>query len=232
MAPGETEVLAMLGAFGIPVAENRLCRSPDEAARAARDIGYPVVLKTAVPGLLHKSDSGGVHLDLQDESALRAAASSLMSLGPDMCVAEMVRGETEVAFGMVNDPQWGPVVMVGAGGTLVELLDDRASSLAPFGDGEARRLIDGLRIRRLLEGVRSRPPCDIALLSVVLSRFSAVCHALGGVIAEMDVNPLIIGEDFVRAVDAVLVPRTAVEHPDGLVPPREAAGRPAHAFPA
>ena len=231
-APGETEVLAMLGEFGIPVAANRLCRSPDEAAKLARDIGYPVVLKTAVPGLLHKSDSGGVHLDLQDEAALRNAVTSLMSLGPDMCVAEMVRGETEVALGMVNDPQWGPVVMVSAGGTLVELLEDRASSLAPFGAGEARRLIDGLRTRRLLEGVRSRPPCDIALLSVVLSRFSAVCHALKDVIAEMDVNPLIVGEDFVRAVDAVLVPQTAVKHSDGAVPPRKSAGRPAQAFSA
>ena len=230
--PGEADTLPMLGAFGIPVAASRFCRSPEEAAAAAGDIGYPVVLKTAVPGLHHKSDSSGVHLGLQDEAALRDAATSLMSLGPDMCVAEMVRGETEVAFGMVNDPQWGPVVMVGAGGTLVELLDDRASSLAPFGTKEARRLIDSLRIRRLLGGVRSRPPCDIALLSVVLSRFSAVCHALRDVIAEIDVNPLIVGEDFVRAVDAVLIPRKTVEHHDGLVPPKEAAARPAPVFTA
>ncbi len=231
-APGETEVLSMLGAFGIPVVESRFCRAPEEAVAAARAIGYPVVLKTAVPGLLHKSDCGGVHLGLQDEAAVRAAAMSLMSLGPDMCVAEMVRGETEVAFGMVNDPQWGPVVMVSAGGALVELLDDRASSLAPVGTQEARRLIDGLRIRHLLDGARSRPPCDVARLSVVLSRFSVVCHALKDVIAEMDVNPLIVGQDFVRAVDAVLIPRKTVEHPDGLGPPREAAARPAAVFTA
>ncbi|MDE0047641.1 MAG: acetate--CoA ligase family protein [bacterium] len=225
--PGEAEVLSMLGAFDIPVAANRFCRSPEEAAAAARAIGYPVALKTAVPGLLHKSDSGGVHLDLQDDAAVRRTATSLMSLGPEMCVAEMVRGETEVAFGMVNDPQWGPVVMVGAGGTLVELLDDRTSSLAPFGALEARRLIEGLRIRRLLDGVRSRPPCDIALLSAALSRFSAVCHALKDVIVEIDVNPLIVGEDFVKAVDAVLIPRKTVERHDGLGPPQESAARPA-----
>ena len=229
---GEADVLSMLGAFGIPVAASRFCRSLDEATAAARDIGYPVALKTAVPGLLHKSDSGGVHLDLQDETALCTAAMSLMSLGSEMCVAEMVQGETEVAFGMVNDPQWGPVVMVGAGGTLVELLDDRASSLAPFGTQEARRLIDGLRVRRLLDGVRSRPPCDIALLSVMLSRFSAVCHALRDVIAEIDVNPLIVGVDVVRAVDAVLIPRKTVEHHDGPVPSREAAAHPAPVFTA
>ncbi len=233
VAPGETETLSMLGAFGIPVAESRFCRSHEEAVAAARDIGFPVVLKTAVPGLLHKSDSGGVHLDLRDEAAVRMAVTSLLSLGPDMCVAGMVRGEAEVAFGMVNDPQWGPVVMVSAGGTLVELLEDRASSLAPFGTNEARRLIDDLRIRRLLDGVRSRPPCDIARLSVVLSRFSAVCHALKDVVAEMDVNPLIVGVDFVRAVDAVLIPRKTVDnHDDGPVPSREAAARPAPVFTA
>ncbi len=206
--PGEAEALSMLGAFGIPVAASRLCRSPDEAAAAARDIGYPVALKTAVPELHHKSDRGGVRLDLPDEAALRAAAGFLMSLGPEMCVAEMVRGETEVAFGMINDPQWGPVVMVSAGGTLVELLDDRVYALAPFGADEARRLIDGLRVRRLLEGARSRPPCDVVGLCVALSRFSALCHALRDVISEMDVNPLIVGEDFVRAVDAVLITRS------------------------
>ena len=230
--PGETEVLSMLGEFGIPVAASRFCQSLEEAAAAARDIGYPVVLKTAAPELHHKSDRDGVRLGLQDEAALRDAASSLMALGPEMCVAEMVHGETEVAFGMVNDPQWGPVVMVGAGGTLVELLDDRASSLAPFGTDEARRLIDGLRIRRLLDGVRSRPSCDVTLLSVVFSRFSAVCHALKDVIAEMDINPLIVGEDFVRAVDAVLIPRPAVAHPDGLVPSRAAVMSPAHSYSA
>lgn len=230
--PGETEVLSMLGVFGIPVAASRFCRCPDEAAAAARDIGYPVALKTAVPELHHKSDRDGVRLGLQDEAALRDAATSLMSLGPELCVAEMIHGEAEVAFGMVNDPQWGPVVMVGAGGTLVELLDDRASSLAPFGAQEARRLIDGLRIRRLLDGVRSRPPCDVALLSVVLSRFSAVCYAFRDVIAEMDVNPLIVGEDFVRAVDAVLIPRPAVGHPDGRIPPRAAVRCPARALSA
>ncbi len=122
--------------------------------------------------------------------------------------------------------------MVSAGGTLVEPLDDRASSLAPLRVGEARRFIDGFRIRRLIEGVRSRPPCDSALLSVVLSWFSAVCDALGDVFAEMDVNPLIVGEDFVRAVDAVLVPRRSGEHSGGSVPPRKVAGRPAQAFPA
>ncbi len=231
-SPGETEVLSMLGAFGIPVAASRFCRSPDEAAAAARDIGYPVVLKTAVPELHHKSDGGGVRLDLKDEAAVRGAATSLMSLGPELCVAEMIHGQTEVAFGMVNDPQWGPVVMVGAGGTLVELLDDKASSLAPFGADEARHLIDGLRIRRLLDGVRSRPPCDVALLCVVLSRFSAVCHALKDVISEMDVNPLIVGDDFVRAVDAVLIPRPAVKHSDRPIPPRAAAGHRAHTVPA
>ncbi len=205
-ALAEPVVLEMLRDFGIDTAASLLVHSTDEAAAAARATGYPVALKTAVPGLVHKTDAGGVHLGIADESALRAAARSLEAFGPAMSVAGMVPGGVEVAFGMARDPHWGPVVMVGAGGTLVELLDDRAAALAPFGPEEARRLVDSLKVSRLLAGARSGPPCDSARLALMLSRFSVACHALADVIAEMDVNPLIVGGDFARAVDAVLIP--------------------------
>ena len=107
--------------------------------------------QVAVEGVVHKADAGGVYLGVADEAALLAACASLAKLGPDMCVAPMVPRGVEIAFGMVNDPHLGPVVMVGAGGTLVELIGDRAHALAPFGSVEAGRLIDEMNIRRVLE---------------------------------------------------------------------------------
>ena len=118
----------------------------------------------------------------------------------------MAQAGVEVTFGMVNDAQFGPVIMVSAGGTLVEVLDDRAYALAPFGRLEARRLLQRLKIWKLLSGVRKQAPADIDRLAILLSRFSVVCHELGGVIAEMDVNPIVASETSVLAVDAVLVP--------------------------
>ena len=205
-APGESEALRMLAEFGIDSTESRICTSFPEAVLAAEAIGYPVVAKTAVPGLVHKSDCGGVHLGIVDEEALRAACATLSRLGPEICVAEMVPDGVEVAFGMVNDPHYGPVVMVSAGGTLVELLDDRVHALAPFGCTEALRLLHKLKIRSLLDGYRSRKHLNGGAVAAMLSRFSVVCHQLRGVIAEMDINPVIVTDDRARAVDAVLIP--------------------------
>ena len=204
--PGESEVLQMLSELGVSATESRICGSAEEAVLAAGAISYPIVLKTAVAGLLHKSDAGGVHIGIEDEAPLRAAYEALLQLGPEVCVARMAPAGVEVAFGMVNDAQFGPVVMVSAGGTLVEVLDDRAYALAPFGRIEARRLLQRLKIWKLLSGAREQAPADIDRLAILLSRFSVVCHELGGVIAEMDVNPIIASETSVLAVDAVLVP--------------------------
>ena len=204
--PGEAEILRMLGELGVSAVESRVCGSAGDAVLAADSIGYPVALKTAVPGLAHKSDAGGVHLGLETESRVRDAYEKLLALGPEVCVAEMAPAGVEVAFGMVNDAQFGPVIMVSAGGTLVEVLDDRVHALAPFGRPEARRLLGELKIWKLLSGVRGRAPADVDGLAVLLSRFSGICHALRAVLAEMDVNPIIASESAVLAVDAALVP--------------------------
>ena len=174
--------------------------------------------KTAVPGLVYKSDAGGVHLGLETESQVRAAYEVLLALGPEVCVARMAPAGVEIAFGMVSDAQFGPVVMVGAGGTLVEVLDDRVHALAPFGRPEARRLLERLKIWRLLRGARGRAPADVDRLALLLSRFSLICHALGEVVAEMDLNPIIASETAVLAVDAALVPVSLPLHQssDGL----------------
>ena len=204
--PGEAEILRMLAELGVSAVESRVCGSAGEAVLAADAIGYPVALKTAASGLLHKSDAGGVHLGLETESQVRAAYRTLHPLGPEVSVARMAPAGVEVAFGMVRDAQFGPVVMASAGGTLVEVLDDRVHALAPFGRREARGLLEGLKVWRLLRGVRGSAPADVDRLAMLLSRFSVICHALGEVVAEMDVNPIIASESAVLAVDAALVP--------------------------
>lgn len=205
-AMDETETLAMLGEFGVPVVAARVCETPEAVAAAAEAIGYPVVLKTAMAGILHKSDVGGVVVGLTDETALLEAYGAMAgNLGPRVTVAAMAPKGVEVAFGMVRDPQFGPMVMVGAGGVLVELLGDRAFALAPFGRQEALRLLADLKIARLLEGHRGAPPADMESLAEALSRFSVLAAALGESIAEMDINPVIAGPGGVFAVDALVV---------------------------
>ena len=207
--PGESEILQMLGELGMSAVESRVCDSVGEAVLAAESIGYPVALKTAAPGLVHKSDTGGVHLGLGTESQVRAAYEALLPLGPKVSVAGMAPAGVEIAFGMVRDAQFGPVVMVSSGGTLVEVLEDRVHALAPFGRAEASRLLEGLKIWKLLSGVRGRAPADVDRLAMLLGRFSVICHALGEVVAEMDINPIIASETAVVAVDAALVPVSA-----------------------
>ncbi len=112
---------------------------------------------------------------------------------------------SELVFGYLRDPDFGPVVMVGAGGTLIELLSDRVYALAPFGPHRARSLIDRLQLRGLLDGQRGAPPVDIDALSLALARFSVLCGALAPVMREMDVNPVIATPEGCLAVDALVL---------------------------
>jgi hypothetical protein len=119
----------------------------------------------------------------------------------------MAPGGVELALGMVRDPQFGPLVTVGAGGTLVELLGDRSAGLAPFGPATARRLLDRLRLRPLLDGFRGAPATDLDALARVIARFSELAADLSDEVAEIDVNPLVCRET-ILAVDALIVPLT------------------------
>jgi acyl-CoA synthetase (NDP forming) len=203
----ESASLALLKAWKIPVASHGVADSEESAAGAARKIGYPLVLKTAVPGILHKSDVGGVRLGLQDENAVRAAYRDMAArLGPRVLLARMVPKGVELALGMVDDPQFGPLVTVGAGGVLIELLSDRRAALAPFGPLAARRLVDGLAVRRLLDGYRGGAKVDIDRLCAIIASFSVMAAELSGSVAEIDINPLVCGAEIV-AVDALIVPR-------------------------
>lgn len=204
----EAASLAVLEAWGIPVAAHAVAETEDATAEAARLIGYPLVLKTAAAGVLHKSDVGGVRLGLRDENAVRTAYREVAAqLGPRVLLARMVPKGLELALGMVNDPQFGPIVTVGAGGVLIELLSDRKAALAPFGPITAARLLDGLAVRRLLEGYRGSARVDLDKLTAVIASFSVMAAELSGSVAEIDVNPLVCGAE-ITAVDALIIPRT------------------------
>ena len=204
---GESEGLQMLNDLGVPAVKSRVCSSCECAVELADKIGYPVVVKTAVRGIVHKSDVAGVALGLGTADEVRDIYDRLSELGPEVCVAPHTPTGVEVAFGMVNDRQFGPIVMVGAGGVLVEVMEDRRFAVPPFGITEATRLLSGLRVWKLLQGVRGSPPCDLHGLSLCLSRFSIVCAELGDSMAEMDVNPVIVSPAGALAVDTSLVLR-------------------------
>lgn len=201
----EAEVLELLAAFGIPTAPHALAATEAESIDAAAQLGFPVVLKTAMPGIAHKSDRGGVVLGLRDSDAVRTAYRQMSAvLGPRVLLARMLPPGPELALGAVHDFQFGPVVLLGAGGTLVELLCDRVAALPPFGPATARRLLDRLRLRPLLNGVRGAPATDMTVLADLVARFSVLVHTLGPSLREIDVNPVICGVH-PAAVDGLLV---------------------------
>jgi len=207
----ERTSLALLEDFGVPTVAHRPVESVADLAAAARTVGYPVALKTAMPGIFHKSDVGGVKLNLPAPEALTAAYAEMSGrLGPRAIVAAMARPGVELSFGLLQDPDFGPIVMLSAGGTMIELLKDAVFAVPPVDSAEALRLIDRLAIRRLLAGWRGAPPADLDALAKAFANFSAMVAALGDGLAEVDVNPVIAGPSGVVAVDAVIVPRSKI----------------------
>ena len=191
-----------LADYGLKVPRRHVVGSLDQAVTWAQRIGYPVALKTAAPGVHHKSDVGGVRLDIRDEAALRAAYEDMAKrLGARMLLTQMVEKGTELALGGIGDPQFGALLMLSAGGTLIELLDDRAFALAPIDELEAERKLVSLKLRKLLAGVRGQRSAHLPSVLSTISRFSVMLADLDGLIAEADVNPLIAGPSACMAVD-------------------------------
>jgi acyl-CoA synthetase (NDP forming) len=212
LAGGETldelDGLALLADYGVPVVDAARADTLEGAAAAAERIGYPVAIKTAMPGITHKSDVGGVRLGVPDRSALEVAYADLASeLGPQVAVAAMAPEGVEIALGIVRDRQFGPLVLVAAGGVLVEVLKDRRLAMPPLDDARARRLVDGLSVRPLLGSVRGRPPSDVEALVRAIVALSWLAHDSGNEIEALDVNPVICGPDGCVAVDALVIPR-------------------------
>jgi acyl-CoA synthetase (NDP forming) len=200
----ESAALDLVSDWGIPTPRRTIVADEAGAVAAARAMGFPVVAKTAMPEIHHKTEAGGVKLGLNSEPDVASAYRDLSErLGPRVAICSMASRGVELSLGVVRDAQFGPMVVVGAGGVLVELLADRVTALAPFGPDTARRLLDRLKVRRLLDGFRGAPPTNLEELANLISRFSVMASELGDLIAEMDVNPLICGPAIV-AVDALI----------------------------
>jgi acetate---CoA ligase (ADP-forming) len=202
---GEAHALEMLADYGVPVARTVAATDLEGILAAAGRLGYPVALKTAAAS--HKTELGGVTLGIRDEDALEAAYSEMSSrLGPAVTVQEMVEPGIEMALGVAHDPQFGPLVMVAAGGVLIETLGDRRLALPPLDEVRAAKLIDRLDARPVLDGVRGAPPADVNALARALSRLSLLTRDLGDLIGALDVNPVIVGPRGCVAVDALVEP--------------------------
>ena len=210
------QATAWLSAAGVPMAPVTLATDADAAVAAWRGYGRPVALKIESPAITHKTEVGGVVLGLNDEAAVRRAHAELLQRATVACpgapisgvvVQPMGAGHLELVVGVRNDPQFGPVVMAGFGGVLVEILRDVAFRRAPFGQGEALRMLGGLRMSRLFDGVRGKPPIDRAVLAHLLVRLSAWAAANADRLEELDLNPVLCGPDGPVGVDCVLVLR-------------------------
>jgi acyl-CoA synthetase (NDP forming) len=205
----EHDALSLLASYGISTAKCRLVGNQREVAEAGLDMAYPVVLKTAAPGILHKSDVGGVILDIHDTpSLIRAYTEMYGRLGAAAIVAEMAPKGIELALGAVVDPQWGPIVLISAGGVLMELLDDKAAALAPLSRDEAVAMVASLKISRLLDGYRGSKSVDRESVIDGIVRLSWLVADFADLISEIDVNPLIVSADGCIAVDALIIPRS------------------------
>ena len=204
----ELESLQMLSDFGLPTSSPQAAAGEEAVLTAAEKCTYPVVLKTAQPGLLHKSDQGGVIVGIADEDQLRQMYSLMRGrLGDDVLVAQVAESGVEMILGLKRDPQFGPVVMLGFGGVLAETIADVQFALPPFDVEHARHCIDRMRLRPLLDGVRGTRAVNIDAFCQVAEQFSVMAHALRDVLAEVDVNPVIVNERGAVAVDALVIGR-------------------------
>ena len=212
--PGFLSARRLLAAAGIPYGDGAQAATADEAVAVAERLGYPCVLKAIDPGLLHKSDAGGVTVGLADAASVRAAAEDMLGrLRPELLFVEQqadVRDGIELVVGATRDPRFGPILLVGLGGVLVEVLADSALALAPVDPAGAEELLRSLRTAARLDGVRGRPAVDVAAASRVVAALSQVAAAHPE-ISEIEINPLIVTPRGCVALDA----RVLTDSPTG-----------------
>jgi len=216
----EADAKTILGAFGIGVPPERKVVTLEDALRAADEIGYPVVLKFLSSAVLHKSDIGGVHLNLRSAQDLRRAFDltraslrrhSVREEG--YLVAQFVEGGAEMALGIHNDPEVGPLVMVGAGGVLLELMKDVEFGAVPLTHTVAQAMVRRLKSHKLLTGFRGKPPLDVDALCSAMVQLGQLAVDCSGIVESVDINPLVVMPRGCVALDAAIVlkPRPA-EH--------------------
>jgi acetyl coenzyme A synthetase (ADP forming)-like protein len=224
----ELEVLDVLTAYGIPTAPARLARDAEQAAQAATEIGYPVVLKVMSPQIVHKTEVGGVRTDIASAIELKEACVEMLDSAAQhapqavidgLLVQQMVRGGRETITGMTRDPAFGPLVMFGLGGVYVEALGDVVFRIAPLGPLDAHDMLHGIHGVAILDGVRGAPPVDFAALADTLQRVSQLAVDFPE-IAEFDINPLLAFPSGVKAVDARILLGGSPTAPQADLSPR------------
>lgn len=200
----EHRVKALLAPYGIDASDERLVQSAAEAADAAATLGFPVVVKIQSPDILHKTEVGGVVVNLNDAQAVRAACDAILASvrrhKPDaviegLLVQKMAPRGHELVIGMVNDPTFGPIMMVGFGGVTVELFGDVAHRPAPLGVDDAKAMIRNLKSARLLEGFRGAKPVDITTAAELIATLSQIAASNRDAIQDMEFNPVILHAD-------------------------------------
>lgn len=209
----ENEAKTICMEYGIPVTKFKLAKSETEAVKAAEEIGFPVVLKIVSPDIIHKSDIGGVMLNLKDVKEVKAAYRQIMEnvkkhredakiVG--VIVQEMAPQSTEVIVGAIKDPQFGQTLMFGLGGVFVEILKDVTFRIAPITEEEAREMIAEIKAYPLLKGYRNLPPADIeTIVKILLSTSRLVMDHPE--IKELDLNPIMVYEKGAKTVDARII---------------------------
>jgi acetate---CoA ligase (ADP-forming) len=216
----ERQSKQILAEYGIPVARESLAATDDEAVANANKIGYPVVLKIESPEITHKTDARAVEINLNNDGEVRAAFNRIVSNAKaynpaaqinGVLVQEMIRVGTEMIIGMTQDPQWGPTIVVGLGGILVEVLKDIATRVAPLSSFDVEAMLHELKGAKILNGFRGQPAADIGAVVEVVLRFSQLCIDLKDEIEEIDINPLLLFADGkgAKVVDCLMTRRMA-----------------------
>jgi len=214
----EIEAKQVFSAYGLPVAQTELASTEDEAVSLAKKIGFPIVMKIVSPDILHKSDAGGVKVNIKDEQAVRENFQTIIRNAKaykadanihGVAIQEMAPWGTEVILGSVNDATFGPTMMFGLGGIFVEVLKDVTFRVAPVTSGQATRMLGEIRGAPILAGVRGEAPRDQAVLADTICKYSAMIMDLVDEIAESDANPVLVYEEGkgLKVVDARILLR-------------------------
>jgi acetyltransferase len=212
----EYEGKQVLAAYGLPVTREGMASSAEEAAALARQIGYPVALKVQSPGIPHKTEAGGIKLNLSTDAQVHKAYAEIMgnarahapqAMISGVLVQEMIEGGVEVIVGTTNDPVFGPCVMFGLGGVFVEVLRDVSFRVAPLSRPDAEEMIREVKGYRVLEGVRGRPAVDVRALVDVILKVSRLAADFAEEIEELDINPLVVLPRGVRVADVLILKR-------------------------
>ncbi len=212
----EIEAKKVFEAYGMPTTRIGLAKTEEEAVKLCKEIGYPTVMKIVSPDILHKSDAGGVKVNIKTEAEARKAYNTILKNAHaykadadvhGIAVQEMAPWGTEVILGSVNDPSFGPTVMFGLGGIFVEVLKDVTFRVTPVSKAEAREMIDEIRGAPILAGVRGEAPRDRKAIAETIVKYSSMIHDLMDEIAESDANPVLVyaqGEGL-RVADARII---------------------------